>query len=381
MKYSMISFTFALIIALHACHSSSGEGEIPLSGEKVSAMEDQEFITVTRDQFNASAMKVGDPSMWMFSNTVQANGFVRAAPSGRAEVSTLIPGRIRKIYHAVGEKVNVGTLLFSLESNEFIQLQQEYAEAFNRVRLLEVEYERQKILSQQQVVAEKEFLRTESEYRGMQATMEGLKARLQMLHVDPAKVEMGNIRTYLEVPSPIGGYITGQELVLGQFINPGEMVFEVIDTETLQLYLQVFEKDLGGVASGQTVHFSTPDYPGNVYNATISFPGKSIDPVDKTVLCMARIDPAHRASFVNNLFVEARIITSQREALAVPEESLIREGENDYLYILSNERGDEMNFKITKVRIGAVSDGYAEVLDQGLEKVLLKGAFNLTTGE
>lgn len=336
---------------------------------------------MTREQFSSSGMEVGDPSLRMFRDHVHASGMIMASPSGRAEVSTLIPGSIHRIYHSIGDRISRGAILVSLESNEFIALQQQYAEATQRVRLLESEYKRQKNLSEQQVVAEKEFLRTESEYRSMLATIEGLKARLQMLYVDPEAVAQRTIRPYLEIRSPIEGYITGQELVMGQFINPGEVVVQVVNSGTLQLYLQVFDKDLAAVKVGQTAVFFTPDQPDRQFIATLLQPGKSIDEVSKTVRCLARIEPSDLPRLVNNLYVEANIITAQREVLSVPEEALVvREG-NNFLLTLAEENDQELVFRLTEVQPGVILDGYVEIPDQDIRKVLLRGAFQLSASE
>jgi len=71
---------------------STGEDtvtEAPKAGEVVLSME----------QFSGSDMEVGVPSTMMFSNEISANGTLTASLSGRAKISTLIPGRVKKINH------------------------------------------------------------------------------------------------------------------------------------------------------------------------------------------------------------------------------------------------------------------------------------------
>jgi len=381
MKRIPILPALILSIAVCACHQGSGEGGSTVSGTDGESSTGAALIHVTREQFTSSGMEVGDPLWRTFSHHVHASGMVMAPPSGRAEVSTLIPGSIHGIYHSIGDRITKGAILVSLESNEFIALQQQYAEAAQRIRLLESEYKRQKSLFEQQVVAEKEFLKTESEYRSMLATMEGLKARLKMLYVDPEAVAQGTIRSYLEIRSPIEGYITGQELVMGQFINPGEVLVQVVNSGTLQLYLQVFDKDLAALKSGQAVVFFTPDQPDRQFVATLLQPGKSIDEVSKTVPCLARIEPPDLPRLVNNLYVEANIITTKREALSVPEEALVTREGNTYLLTLAGESEVELMFRLTEVQPGVVMDGFVEIPEQDIRQVLLRGAFQLNAAE
>lgn len=373
MKNTILIFIIPALMCMYSCKGggeSTGENtetEAPKAGELVLSME----------QFSGSDMKVGAPSAMMFSNEISANGTLTSSLSGRAKISTLISGRVKKINHAVGEQVNKGEALFQLEGHEIIQVQQEYAEVVQQLVLLQSDYERQKSLSDEQIVAQKEFQKTESSYRTMLARSEGLKARLKMMNMDPAVVEAGGIIPVLTVRSPIQGVVTRQELVLGQFIEPQITVMEVVDTRKLQLSLRVFEGDLSGLAVGQTVRFYIPGQEQKVFEATLSHIGKSIDPEKKTIQCIAEVQAGDRGAFVNNLYVDSRIITCQREALAIPESALIREADRDFAWIRVGQNQEGMTFRKVPVKTGVTRGGYTEILDKDLSEVLLEGAYNL----
>ncbi len=373
MKNFILIITMPVLMCMYSCHG----GETPAGEESESQAVQSGDIILTPEQFNSSGMKVGPPFAMMFSNEISANGILTSSLSGRAKINTLIPGRVKSIKHSVGAQVNQGDALFQLESNEIIQIQQEYAEVVQQLELLKADYERQKSLSDENIVAQKEFQKTESTYRTMLASAQGLKARLRMINLDPASVEDGNIVSVLTVRAPIRGVVTRQDLVLGQFIEPQVTVMELVDTRKLQLTLRVFEKDLSGLVVGQAVKFHTSDRPGKVFEATLSHVGKSIDPDTKTVQCIAQVQDADRGGFVNNLYVETRIITCQREALAIPESALIREADRDFAWIRVGENQEGMTFRKVPVQTGATSGGYTEILEEGLTEVLLEGAYSM----
>jgi len=375
MKHPLHLLLGAVIISCFSCHGGSGEGSEALeTGAEAGPSGD---IVITRDQFNEAEMVVGDPAMELFSNEVPATGILVAALGGSAKINTLVPGRVRRINHAEGETVGKGNVLFTLESNEFIMLQQEYAEVHHQLKLLEADYHRQKALYEEKIMSQKDFLKTESDYKSMLAKKEGLGARLRIIQTDPGVIEEGTIVPYLTIQSPIAGTITHQELVLGQFIDPQKTVMEVVDTRKLQLSLRVFEQNLEGVLVGQVVHFNTPDYPDSLYKATLIHVGKSIDPETKTVHCIAKLDPDVAEKFVNNLFVEARIITCEREILAIPENALIREPDLDFVWVLLEGSKEQLLFRKIPVQTGVTRNGFTEVLDEDLSSVLLVGAYNL----
>lgn len=338
-------------------------------------------ITISSAQFETMKMEVGDPTPMMFSNSVSANGYMEASPTGSAKISTLISGRVRQINFSSGEFVKSGETLFSLESIEIILLQQTYAEAFQRLKLLKADYDRTQILYDEKIAAQKDFLRAESDYKSLHVEVEGLRARLKMIHIDPSIVERGNIVPFLSVKSPISGTITSQKLVLGQHLIPLETAMEVVNEAKLRLRLELFEKSISELAAGQTVLFFTPDLPERKFEATLSHIGKAVSPDTRTVECFAKVRDEDRKLFLDHNYVEASIITCEREAPAIPEEALIREADRDYLLLLTGEKDDQMTFRKVPVHTGVTRQGHTEILDENITAILIKGVYNLWTDE
>jgi cobalt-zinc-cadmium efflux system membrane fusion protein len=381
MKFSWLIFSIPVLLTLNACHQGTVGGSDQLSGEERDISAEAGEIIISREQFESMEMEVGDPSTAMFSTSVSANGYIVAAPSGRAKITSLISGRVRHINVSSGDQVRSGQTLFSLESHEIIQLQQEYAVAVQHLKLLKADYERYLALSEEKIVAEKDFLKAESEFRSMEAKAGGLKSRLEMIHIDPSAVENGKIVPYLAVNSPISGTITRQELVLGKHVVPLETTMEVIDEGKLRLRLEIFETSMADLRAGQEVKFYTPNRPEQKFTAILSHVGKSVAVDSRTVDCFATIAAADRKLFVNNMYVEASILTCQREALAIPEQALIREPDRDFVLILVAEQDDQMTFRKIPVQTGVTRLGQTEILDENLTSVLLEGVFSLWTEE
>jgi cobalt-zinc-cadmium efflux system membrane fusion protein len=385
LKYVLPVVAMLTIPSMPSCHNKNqalpDEPGVNGSVTENSVIEEPGEIIITKQQFESSEMKLGSPSPMMFRQMVGANGYIVASPSGWVKISTMIPGRVRQINLSVGDYIKKGQVLFTLESNEIILLQQEYAEAFNQLTSLKSVYERQKVLSEEQITSQKDFINAESDYRSLVSKTEGLKARLMMIHIDPSRVENGTIIPFASVYSPIQGFITDQDLVLGQFIEPQTTVMELIDIDQLRLNIHVFEKDLSGMAIGQKVIYHDPDDMKRVFEATLSHIGKSIDPETRTVLCIAQLQPSDRSVFVNNLYVQTEIITCQREAPAIPNQALIREDDWYFVLSLAGEKDGNLIFHKIPVHPGVIMPEYTEVLDEGLKDILIEGGYNLVTTE
>ena len=385
LNYFLLSVTMLTLPFLLSCHNRNQglTGESEGKGSVTEGLGDNESreIVITREQFESSGMKLGDPVPMMFTKMISANGYIVASPSGWVKISTLIPGRVKQISLSVGDYIKKGQLLFTLESNEIILLQQEYAEAFNQLNSLKASYERQKALSEEQITSQKDFINAESDYRSLLSKTEGLKAQLRMINIDPLQVQKGTIIPVASIYSPIQGFVTKQDLVLGQFIDPQATVMEVIDINQLRLNIHVFEKDLKDMVVGQQVLYYDPDDTERVFEATLSHIGKSIDPDTKTVVCIAQLKPADRSAFVNRLYVETQIITCKREAPAIPGQALMKAEDLYYVLVLVGEIEEKLIFRKIPINLGVVLQEYAEVLDEGLKDILIEGGYNLLTGE
>ena len=380
MKNLFYICSISLFFLVVSCHRDSNPDEAVGEPSEANSAPSGE-ITISRQQFDASGMKTGPARTMMFSNEVSAMGTLTPWISGKAEINTLIAGRITKVNFTVGDQVKMGEALFHMESHEIILLQQEYAELVNQLTALESTYRRQKSLSDENIGAKKEFIQAESDYNMMLARAEGLKARLKMIHIDPSRVAKGTILSTLEVRSPIAGVVTHQDMVMGQYIDPGITVMEVLDPRKIQLSLKVFERDIGSLVVGQTVMFHVPGREDRIFEATLSNIGRSIDPETKSITCLAQLKKEDRGSFVNNLFVETRIITCQREAMVIPESALNHEADRDFAWILVEENPEQMTFRKVPVRTGVTRGGQTEIIGEETATFLLEGAYNLWSAE
>jgi cobalt-zinc-cadmium efflux system membrane fusion protein len=231
------------------------------------------------------------------------------------------------------------------------------------------------------VVATKDYLKAESDFKSKYAQVEGFRAQLDLLHLNPLKAEEGQIQQEVQIVSPLNGFVSRQDLVLGQYLEPHETPMEVLDPGQFRLSLMVYESSVSELETGQRILFSTPDRPQLQYQAVLSHIGISIDPVKRTIQCYGEIVPEYRGLFIENTFVEAEITTCQRQAISVPEDALLREGGSDFVLVLTDESNESLAFRKIPVRTGVTQNGYAELLDESLTNILISGAYQLSSLE
>src|SRR5262249_13555490 len=113
-------------------------------------------------------------------------------------------------------------------------------------------------------------------------------------------------------------------------------------------------------------------FPGKIFKAKLTSVSSTVDPVTHRVPVRATIDN-HDGKLKPQMFASFSIITSgATDALAVPEEAVVRDGEAARVWVL----GAGNDLALRPIHTGRIANGMVEVLD-GLkagEKVVTRGS-------
>ncbi|MDA3843811.1 MAG: efflux RND transporter periplasmic adaptor subunit [Candidatus Kapabacteria bacterium] len=358
----------AMIFVLLGCDNSSDKPEIP--DEKPG-----NIIQISQDKFVSDKMKIGESVVVDFADELQCSGYIQASVNGIAEISSHISGTVEAINYSVGDHVKKGQILSKLSGKELIMLQQEFIETSSNLKNTQSDFERTKILFNDKIGSEKEFMAVQSQYQVAKSQFQSLKLRLELLNLDIEKIKAGNIYSEFPVIAPISGHITNINLVLGQFVETQSKLFEIVDINKLQLQLSVFEKNISKLSIGQDIRFNSPGAQTSVHIAELVSIEKTIDPESKTILCKAKIKFEDGDNFINRSYVEANIIVNRRPANALPSEAIIASGKDSYVYIVEKIENDIYYLRKETISIGSLFSGYAEIMTPGIiSKVINAGA-------
>ncbi len=367
-------------MTLTSCGDSAADSSdgTPTVDSPDSAQTDE--VTVTRAQFEASGMEWGTIEPYTFADRVEANGYLDVPPQNKAEVSAYAEGYIHNIDLLVGDPVRQDQFLVSLINPEFIQLQQDYLDTKEQLVYLQAEYERQRTLAEEKIASQKNFLKAQSDYKSAAARIQGMKKKLEMLNIDPARVEKGDFTSTINIYAPITGKITTIHATLGSFVSPSDIILEIINKDHEHLEIQVFEQDILKLREEQIVEFRIPNTGNETYQAKIHRVGQSINPEKRTVTVHADLQEEN-PRFVTGMYVEAQVMTDTVSAPALPEAAIVEEEGHSYVLVVVNESDDRYTLVKQPVETGRTAGGYVEVLNPRSltpdSRVLVKGAFSL----
>lgn len=377
MKRYSYYILFALTISFLS--SCGGESKIP-EGENT-GQEDTSLVEITQEQFSSMKMEISPLQEREFDNTIKASGKIDVPPKNRAKVTSFVGGYVKSISLLVGDKVAKGQPLLTLESPEYIDLQQSYLEIAGQMEYLKSEYERQKTLFDEKISSQKKYLEAESSYKRAKATYESLRQKLNMLRINPSQVEQGKFSSFITVYSPISGDITSINANVGMAISSVDVIMEIVETQAMHLELAVFEQDIFNLKNGQKIKFTVPQVSSDEFEAQVSQIGKSVGGNDRVINVYASLDTSTKQKLLTGMFVEAQLVADSRNALSVPFDAITAEEGNSFLLVLESEKDSIYTFRKTLIKTGERNGDWIEIIpDDNLKsdaKILSKGVYDV----
>lgn len=395
----------AILFALASCggkeeQTTDEKPETPAT-EAASETEHKE-VELNQAQYTASEIELGTFTPKNLSEVINANGYTKLPPQNQADVSVYVSGIVKSISIIEGQRVSKGQVLATIESPEFTRLQEDFLTSKSNLDFLKLEYERQRILSEEEVSARKVFQKTKAEYDVEKARFASLRRQLQTMNINP---NAGPVST-VPVVAPISGFITEVQIKIGSNVESGKPLMGIVDNSKLHVDLLVYEKDLSKVKPGQNVRFVLTNQDNTEIKGKIFSVGKAFENETKSVAVHADITN-EKQQLIPGMYVNALIDVGANTVAALPADAVVRAEGREFIFILeegheekpetqamhdeqeghSHDDGDEhkekagrmYHFQRIEVKTGTAQLGYVQVTPlQPLEKeakIVLKGAY------
>jgi Cu(I)/Ag(I) efflux system membrane fusion protein len=237
------------------------------------------------------------------------------------------------------------------------------------------------LYSPELVNAQKELLETAKIKDRQPALYEATKEKLRLWKISEKQIaaieSSGQVDTQFDVFSDIAGVVMARNVALGDFVNRGMALFEIVDLSNVWVMLDAYESDLGKIRKGDDLNFQVSAYPGKEFKAKVTYIDPVLNPDTRTV--------GVRAEAVNRnfelkpeMFVSATISTSKAgmSGLMIPKTAILWTGPRSVVYVQAGNRGAPA-FEMREIEIGArVGEDYLVLsgIEEG-EEVVSNGVF------
>lgn len=340
--------------------------------------EEENSVVFTKAQFNTAGINFGQIEEKQISGTIKVNGLLDVPPQQLANVSVPLGGFLKNSELLQGTRVKKGQRIATIENIEFVQLQQDYLEAMNQLEYAKADFERQQELAKENVNAKKTLQFAKTNYYNWQAKSKGFQEKLKMLNINFSSLEAGNISSSIPIYAPISGYVTEVNVNIGKYVNPSDVLFEIVDTNHLHAELIVFEKDVPKLKIGQKVRFTLANE-STERMATIFLIGRKIT-TNRTIRIHCHIDKED-TELLPGMYLKALVEAGGALVQALPDEAIIDYQGKKYIFVNTNGNApnEAYQFRMIEIEVGSSELGYTEVIlpdDYKKDlKVVTKGAY------
>ena len=309
--------------------------------------------------------------------TLKAMGKVLAPRPQTAIVSHAFPGRVAEVHVNIGDWVEKGQALVTLESAEVGDAKSEFYKARADLELAELNLAREKRLSESGIGIQKNHLAAETEHKIAQSNAEAAHKKLHVLGFNEDQVqeisEAHQISPAITLHAPIDGKVVAIEAVLGAFVDPSTEMLTIIDPTLLWVDAEIYEKDLAKVRIGQAVEITVPAYPDEVFRGKLSYIGDVVDDQTRTITVRAEVENDDQR-LKPGMFADVCILLNGDESLVVPTAAVLEEGDRKIVFVQHEDA-----FVCREVQTGVVNGAYQQILG-GLttdEAVVIQGNHEL----
>jgi cobalt-zinc-cadmium efflux system membrane fusion protein len=308
------------------------------------------------------------------SMVVSCTGEIEVPPQGIASVTAPLGGYIVETEMVPGTFVKKGVRLATLSNPEYVVLQQSYLETVGQLTFAEAEYRRQQMLEEQNATALKKLQESESSFNVLRARLAGLKEQLRMIGINFRDLEGGHIQSEIFLRAPLAGYVTNVNHHPGQFVEPKEIIFEIVSMKELHLHLNVFEQDVPRIHKGQSIRFRPPGEGGDVYWGEVMLVSPQRNEAVRTFDVHGHIEKEND-KLKPGMYVEAEIFLSGDSVYALPQRAIVKSG--DSAFIVTEDKG---SYTAERVQTGSTMDGWVEIKEADRlrdKRIVIDGATRL----
>lgn len=284
----------------------------------VSFFENRFFASKKNPIITISTMKVTSAT---WQSELKAVGSLRAIVG--VNVTAQLGGQITQIYFKPGTLVQQGTLL--VQQNADPDIAQLHALQANEA-LARITYHRDKAQYDQAKAVSKQQVDTDEQ---------NLKSLQAQVAQQAATVDKLTIR------APFTGYLGVNNVNLGQYLNPGDMIVTLQSLDPIYVDFYLPQQALSQLKLGQSVSITADAFPKDTFTGKITTINPIIDVSTRNVEVEATIANPHY-KLIPGMFVNTSLQTNNpTKLLTVPQTAITFNPYGDIVYLVTDHGKDK----------------------------------------
>jgi cobalt-zinc-cadmium efflux system membrane fusion protein len=370
---AIVAAIFALVIVLYwASHfggpPKGGSTRAPTGAHadvpRGAVGQQQDSIDLSDAQL--SAVKVEPVGERDFPTDKEAVGSIDFDEEMSVQVFTPYAGRIIGLFASVGDDVEKGQTLFTIDSPDLLQAESTLIAAAGVLQMTTRNLARLKELYTTRAVSQRDLDQGTSEQQTAEGNLRAARDTVRLFGKTDAEVDHiiadRKADPTLVVPCPIDGRVTARNAAPGLYVQPASppAPFTVANVDTMWMLANVAENDSPAFQVGQPLQVRISAFPDRLFDGKITTVGSAVDPNTRRVLVRSEVkNPRHelRAGMFAYFIIS---VGAPVRSPAVPLNGVVREGDGTQTIWVT---ADRRRFTRRTVKIGDQHDGYRQILD------------------
>ena len=333
-----------------------------------------DIVVLTDAQMAMAKIELGKVERRSISSVIKLNGKIDVPPQNLISVSMPLGGYLKSTKLLPGMHINKGELIAIMEDQQYIQIQQDYLITKNKLEFAKAEYIRQKELNASKATSDKLFQQSEMEYKSLLITLSALDAKLKLININTQKLTENTIANNVKIYSQISGFVSKVNVNIGKYVNPTDVLFELINPSDFHLNLKVFEKDIDKLSIRQKLMAYSNNFPDKKYDCEIILISRDISP-ERTVDVHCHFEKYDK-TLLPGMYMNADVEVKTNNTFSISEDAIVNFEGLDYVFVAK----DKHQFQMVKVEVGSKENGFIEVKNNRVfldKQIVINGAYTL----
>lgn len=340
--------------------------------------EERDINSITVRPELAERLEIGQPSLIDLADKILVPSRVQVDEERTAQIGSYVTGRIINMFVILGDYVKAGDRLARITSPDLTQAQLAYLRALSRVVVTQKAIDRARHLLAADAIPVAEVERRQSDLEIAQAELSAATDQLRLFGMDDTELQklskQGKILPWMDIKATREGYVIARNVIVGQVVQPADPLFQVADLSHVWVVGDVPEQIARDVRLEQHVEIQVPALGTHLMDGVIIFVSDTINRLTRTVMTRVMVENPER-KLKPDMLANMHITDSQHKVLVIPESSIVRELNQDYVFIAL---GNNL-FQRVPVELGPEVADLRPIIN-GLtidQRIVTAGAFHL----
>lgn len=181
---------------------------------------------------------------------------------------------------------------------------------------------------------------------------------MKLIQINPGTLTANSISKSVNIYAPISGIITKVDVNIGKYVSATDILFQIMDNQSMYAKLNVFEKDAANLSIGQKIKVFTNSQPDVFYETKIEFVNKSYSD-ESAIEVYAKIFNTTKKLIPGN-YINALIQIDNNNAFILNNDAIVDYEGKKFVFIQNENKN---TFSMQEVQLGTITDKVSEVIN------------------